>query len=223
MSKVKICGLKREQDIGFVNHYLPEYAGFVFAKSKRQVTLCQAGALISLLDPRIKSVGIFVNEEIDQVVEMVCGLGLDAVQIHGDESSEYAQDLKERIRRSEMNHRKKINGQKDGKTEIWKAVRVKDEKSIEAMQNYDVDAFLLDTYIEGSYGGAGQTFDWNLARRAKAYGKIILAGGLNHQNVQRAIDVAQPYSVDISSGVETDGVKDEGKIRDFINLVRCYG
>lgn len=211
MAKVKICGIKRMEDTGFVNSCMPEYAGFVFAPGKRQVSQEQAKVLCTMLKAEIKTVGVFVNEDIGKIVAAVVLCGLDAVQIHGDECCDYVSVL-----------RKELDLIKDGKVEIWKAIRVKDRDSLKSMGDYIADVFLLDTFVAGSFGGSGASFDWKLAKEAKKYGKVFLAGGLNMQNVTSAIRVAQPFGVDVSSGVETDGVKDERKIREFVCRVRSY-
>jgi phosphoribosylanthranilate isomerase len=204
MVKLKICGLRRNIDIEYVNRHLPDYIGFIFAESKRQVEPEQVKLLTGQLDYRIKKVGVFVNAALDKVLHTVDLCGLDVVQIHGDESPEYIYELKS-----------KLKG-----TEVWKAIRVKDADSIKTMKAYNADAFVLDAYVDGCYGGAGKTFDWSLAIEAKNYGNIVLAGGLNLKNVREATGLVHPFAVDISSGVETDGFKDEEKIKDFIYSVR---
>ncbi|MCX7747520.1 MAG: phosphoribosylanthranilate isomerase [Clostridia bacterium] len=211
MSKVKICGLKRPEDISFVNKYLPEYVGFVFAKSKRQVDAGLVAQLVKNLDPRIKKAGVFVNEDVGRIISTVKECGLNIVQVHGDETVETVALLKEELKKTS-----------NGQVEIWKAVRVKDAASLKGVEEYKVNHILLDAFVEGSYGGAGKTFDWKLASEASKYGKLILAGGLTIENVFEAIKTASPYCVDVSSGVETDGFKDEMKIRDFILRVRNY-
>ncbi|NLI58266.1 MAG: phosphoribosylanthranilate isomerase [Clostridium sp.] len=207
MTKVKICGIKRKEDIEYVNKYLPDYIGFIFAQSKRKVSIEFAMELKKNLSPKIKTVGVFVNEDLEKVLEITNKLSLDCVQIHGDEPCEYIEDLKEKIKSKK-------------EVEIWKAIRVKDGDSIKKMSCFNVDAFVLDAYIEGVYGGAGKTFDWELASRAKEFGKIILAGGLDRENIKEGIEKVKPFAVDVSSGVETNEYKDEDKIRDFIYKVR---
>lgn len=209
MTKVKICGLRRKEDIKFVNSYLPEYVGFVFAKSKRQVSMEQVMELRSLLVPDIKTVGVFVNESLEKVVEAAVLCSLNVIQLNGDEDPEYVKRLKGII-----------NSMRTEACEIWKAVRVKDEESFKDIAGYSVDAIVLDTYADGSYGGLGRTFDWKYAAYAKKYGKIILAGGLNPENVKDAVNTVMPFAVDVSSGVEVNGCKDEMRIRDFINTAR---
>ena len=216
MSKVKICGLRRPEDILFVNKYLPEYVGFVFAESKRRVSIEEAAELSGKLDERIKRAGVFVNETIENVVSAVKMCRLDVVQIHGDEDPSYVSELKEELLKEGFNSNK-LN-----KVQIWKGIRVKDETSFKQLEKYGADAYLLDTFVEGSYGGAGKTFDWNLAIKAKEYGDVILAGGLTPDNLISARNKVNPAVLDVSSGVETEGYKDEGKIRDFINMARCY-
>jgi len=210
VTKIKICGVRRVEDIKSVNKYLPEFVGFVFAPSRRQVDIETVKMLSGNLDKRIKKVGVFVNESGQKVAETAGQCGLDVVQIHGDESPEYINSLRGTLACSPK------------KVEIWKALRVKDNNSLKIMEMYSADAFLLDAYIEGSYGGAGKVFDWSMAASAGKMGKIILAGGLSRSNVREAIRVLRPYSVDVSSGVESDGWKDETKIREFICTVRNY-
>ncbi len=215
MAKVKICGITRKEDIQYVNKYIPEYIGFVFAPSRRRVSPEKALELIKELDRRIKKVGVFVNESVEEVAYTAKKCGLDIVQIHGDEHEGYLERLREMLDSecwTDITER----------VEIWKAVRVRDTDSLNVLKSCNADAFLLDAYVEGSYGGAGKTFNWELVVKAAKTAKIILAGGLNKHNVVEARDLVQPYALDVSSGVETDGFKDEIKIRDFICISRSY-
>lgn len=205
MAKIKICGLKRPADIEYVNQARPEYAGFVFAPSRRRVTVEESMLLCRQISPGIRKVGVFVNESRENILQIAGMCGLDVVQLHGDESGEDVTYLR---RHSDLN--------------IWKAVRIKDTASLSDMAKYEVDAFLLDTYVDGSFGGTGKAFDWRIAREAGLMGRVILAGGLHAENVKSAIAIARPYGVDVSSGVETDGLKDEGKIKDFVCRARSY-
>lgn len=209
MSKVKICGIRRQQDIEYVNRLLPDYIGFIFAESKRRVDIETAKALSGALDDRIEKVGVFVNEAPHAILNIAVQCRLNAVQIHGNETPDYVEGL-----------RRLLDEKGKGVMEIWRAIRVKDRASIEEMKAYRVEAFVLDAYAEGAYGGIGKAFDWSLAAEAKEYGKIFMAGGLNAQNVRKAIEQVKPYGVDTSSGVETEGFKDEEKIREFIYQVR---
>jgi phosphoribosylanthranilate isomerase len=209
MLAVKICGITREEEIKYVNESLPDYIGLVFADSRRRVSIQTVQTLTSNLDEKIKKVGVFVNEEAEKIIETVIACSLDVVQLHGDETEGYIDDL-----------RNMLQYKKQRKVHIWKAIRVKDKASLIELKNFTVDAFVLDTFVQGSYGGAGKVFDWKLAVDAKIYGNIILAGGLNCENVEEAIKLVKPFAVDVSSGVESDCCKDKVKVEEFINRVR---
>lgn len=221
MVYIKICGIRRKEDIRYLNKYMPQYAGFVFAESKRRVSPDEASMLIKSLDKRIKPVGVFVNESLDRVADIARICGLKAVQLHGDESPEYLQQLRNRL--SEINIKNKDDG--NGmplNIQIWKAFRVSENFIADCLKKYNADAYLLDSYSKESYGGTGEIFNWDIAVSAKKYGKIILAGGLNPLNAVQAIEYTRPFGLDVSSGVETDGYKDETKIRNFIQSVNRY-
>lgn len=205
MSKVKICGLTRNVDIEYVNKYLPDCIGFVFAASRRQVNTDDALKLSNVLDKWIKKAGVFVNHSIDEVLQITSVCGLDIIQLSGDEDFEYVKKLKSKVR---------------SKAEIWKAIRVKDETSLSNAELFDADGILLDAYAGNAYGGSGKSFDWTIAAKASEKFKIILAGGLDDSNVRQAIEIVNPFAVDVSSGVETDGYKDETKIKEFIVKAR---
>lgn len=201
MTKIKICGLTRLQDIKAVNRWKPDYIGFVFAKSRRQVTPEQAGILKHKLNPDIKAVGVFVNESIETIVS-ICNAGIiDIVQLHGDETEEYIKDLKQLI-----------------KCPIMKAVSVKSSDQIVSAEKLSCDYLLLDTYQKGQHGGSGIAFDHSLIPALEK--PYFLAGGLNLENIYEAISNNQPFAVDVSSGVETDGLKDEIKIQKIIEIIR---
>ncbi|MEN8905869.1 MAG: phosphoribosylanthranilate isomerase [Clostridiales bacterium] len=204
MIKVKICGIKKIEEIKYLNNLLPDYVGFVFAESKRKISIDTAKILIDKLDKRIKKVGVFVNEKLVNVLHKVETLKLDVIQLHGDEDYNYIKSLK------------------DYNVEIWKALRISEKTDFSILGSYkEVDAFLLDTYSKESFGGTGKLFDWDLAMKAKKYGKVILAGGLNPDNVGKAIKRVDPYIVDVSSGVENQEGKDEYKIKKFIYSSRA--
>ena len=201
MTKIKICGLTRTIDIEYVNKACPDYIGFVFAKSKRRVTVHQANELKSILRPNIQAVGVFVNEDIDNIIYLCNQNIIDIVQLHGDEDEEYLKQLK----RSILNP-------------VIRAIRVQKSEDITSSQLIDADYLLLDAFKKDEYGGSGETFDWNIIQEVnKPY---FLAGGINSQNVVQAITNLKPYAIDISSGVETDGYKDKEKIIDIITKVR---
>ncbi len=200
MSKIKICGLSRLCDIEFVNRYKPDYIGFVFAKSKRKVTDEQAKILKAKLNSNITAVGVFVNDSIEHI-EFLCKYGIiDVVQLHGDEDEQYIKALKSRI-----------------SNPIIKAVRVQTTEDILAAEHLPCDMLLLDTYTKGAYGGSGSTFDHTLIPPLKK--PFFVAGGLNLENI-RTVSARGYYGLDISSGAETDGFKDENKIKRIIEIIR---
>ena len=198
MSKIKICGLSRIADIEAVNHALPDYIGFVFASSKRRVDIETAAMLKEKLSLRIKAVGVFVNEEIRVISEIVQNGIIDLIQLHGDEDGAYIEQLK-----------------KVCDCPVIKSVSVGD--TLPALPN-KADYLLFDTLSE-QRGGVGKTFDW---RVLEEYHDIpyFLAGGLSAENVSEARYLLSPFCVDISSGVETRGVKDPEKIYRFVQTVR---
>ncbi|MFT9496718.1 phosphoribosylanthranilate isomerase [Anaerosolibacter sp.] len=199
MLKVKICGLTREEDIDYVNHLLPDYAGFVFAASKRQVTLEQAKKLIEKLDNRIEKVGVFVNPAMEEVRKIAECCKLDILQFHGEEKPEDIEKFTQRV---------------------WKAFRIKDVESYKELNQYEVDGYLLDSFMKGQQGGTGQAFDWYLNADIHKNKCIILAGGLSADNLQEAVKEMKPHVVDVSSGVESNGHKDFEKMKKFIEKVR---
>ena len=204
MTKIKICGIKRKEDIGMVNDLSPDYIGFVFAKSSRQVTTAQAEVLKKQLFPSIKAVGVFVNEEQQKIIRLCENKIIDLVQLHGDEDLNYIQELKNHI-----------------SCPVIKAVRVQSSEQIRRAEKLPCDYLLLDTYTKGQYGGSGQTFDRTLI--PKLTKPFFLAGGLTADNVAASIiecKMCKPYAVDVSSAVETAGVKDREKIAEFMLHVR---
>lgn len=201
MSKIKICGLTRPQDIEAVNLILPDYVGFVFAHSKRQVSDDAAKSLKSHLNPFIKAAGVFVNDDIEHI-EHLCNLNIiDIVQLHGDENEEYIKKLRKYI-----------------PNKIIKAVRVRNSNDIKMANEFSSDYLLFDAYHEKQYGGSGITFDWSLiSKMSKTY---FLAGGINIKNILDAQNLCSPYCMDVSSGVETDGLKDKEKIIKIVTKIR---
>lgn len=199
MTKVKICGLKCENDIAYVNELMPEYVGFVFAKSKRQIDKFKARQLIDKLNKKIKSVGVFLNHPLTELKEITEFCNLDIVQLHGDESADYC---------------------KKARHNTWKAFRIKTSEDIKPIQQYNTEGFLLDTYVKDAYGGTGEIFNWNVASHISKENFIILAGGLKEDNIEKAIQTVRPQVVDVSSSVETGGYKDFKKMKRFIERVR---
>lgn len=207
MVKVKICGITDKAETVFLNKYLPDYAGFVFAESKRQITPSHAANLAAELSSAIKKAGVFANMEPGRVIETVEKAELDVVQLHGREDGEYIACL-----RSLLNPA----------VEIWKALWVRSGGMSVGSHicSYNADKLLLDTYSADSLGGTGKCFDWSVVRHLGITLPIVLAGGLSPDNVRQAIEQASPYAVDASSGVESGGLKDERKVREFIRAVR---
>lgn len=201
--KIKICGLTREQDIEAVNESLPDYAGFVFADSRRKLSCERTVELINRLNTQVKPVGVFVNMHTDKLAAIAKACRLTAVQLHGDENNSYIDNLRKLLPKGTL---------------IIKAVRVKSSEILQAASAIECDIFLLDSFQEGVPGGTGDTFDWTLLKDfTRPY---FLAGGLNKDNVTKAIQTLHPFGIDVSSGVETDGFKDSNKISAFIKKAR---
>ena len=201
MTKVKICGLSRIDDITAVNRILPDFIGFVFAPSRRRVDINTAAALKDKLDPRIKAVGVFVNEDIKTIAEIYQNGLIDLVQLHGDEGGEYILRLK-------------INCG----CRVIKSIGIGDKLP----PLPDGPDYLLFDSISELRGGAGKAFDRNVLRGYLGL-PYFLSGGLSPDTVSDAIRLLSPYCVDVSSGVETDGKKDAEKIEKFVRAARQQG
>ncbi|MCF8720495.1 phosphoribosylanthranilate isomerase [Nitrospina gracilis] len=199
--KVKVCGMTSLEDARHAVECGADAVGFIFyKKSPRAVTVKQAKAITDKLPPFVQRVGVFVNETAEVIERTVKACGLDVVQLHGDETPAFC---------------KRIAGK------VVKAVRVKDAASVKDLSRYAVSAFLLDAYKEGEWGGTGERFNWNLVKQARKHGPVILAGGLDPENVAEGIRVCRPYGVDVCSGVESKpGKKNKKKVREFIEAVR---
>ena len=185
----------------YANRYLPDYVGFVFAKSPRQVSAGQSAALIGKLDSRICSVGVFVNEPLDRLEETARVAGLDVLQLHGDEDAAYV------ARAKELGYK------------VWKAVRVRSGGDIQRAQTLGADLLLLDSFSKEAYGGTGKKADWDVIARAELSQPFFLAGGLNSANISEALQKVTPLGLDISGGIETNGFKDEAKIRKIMGVL----
>jgi phosphoribosylanthranilate isomerase len=201
MIKIKICGITNIDDAMASVGLGADALGFNFyKKSPRYIEPEKAAEIIAQLPPFIVPIAIFVNEREEKILETLKTSCIHGVQFHGDETPEFCQRF--------GNH-------------VIKAFQVKDKESLKHMSHYRVSAYLLDSYREGVRGGTGETFDWHLAVVAKTFGRIILAGGLNPENVAEAVKLVQPYGVDVAGGVEREkGIKDHGKLRKFITEVR---
>ena len=215
--KVKMCGISKVETIPAVVEAKPDYMGLVFAPSKRQVTVDQAKTLVEELhkqytkrynngaeqsnNDEIKTVGVFVNETLDNLVSIATEANLDVVQLHGDEDEAFIQSINER-----------------SNVEVWKAVQIRNAADAEAWIDSSADMLLFDAYHKDERGGTGEVFDWSCLDEFER--PFMLAGGIDSTNVARAIRTVRPYGIDISSGIETKGVKDDEKIKAFTNIVR---
>lgn len=201
-ARVKICGITSIADARAAVQAGADALGFVFAHSPRKVSPAQAKRIIAALPPFISAVGVFVDEETEAVARIVSFCRLTHIQFHGAEAPERCIPFAGRV---------------------IKAIRIKDDKSLRGLGRYRVAAFLLDSHVTGQAGGTGKTFRWEIAAElgTKTSVPIILSGGLNSQNVAKAIKAVKPYAVDVSSGVEASpGRKDAGLVRKFIRTVR---
>lgn len=199
--KIKICGLTRPSDIQAVNLYHPDYIGFVFARTRRFVSDEQAAVLKGLLDPSIPAVGVFVNEPVSHVAEL-CERGIiDLIQLHGDETEEYVQRLRRRVEKP-----------------IIRALRVRSAQQIAQADTKGFDYLLLDAYNKNTYGGTGECFQWSLIPPLST--PYFLAGGLDEHNLKAAAAASDAVCLDLSSGAETNDIKDADKIRRLVSIVR---
>lgn len=198
--KIKLCGLSRAEDIAAANRLMPDYIGFVFAKkSRRYVSPERAAELKALLDPRITAVGVFVNETPENIANLLESGVIDAAQLHGDEDEEYISSLRKLTDKT-----------------LIKAFKVNSVQDVIKAESSSADLVLLD-----SGAGTGSVFDWELIRTVKR--RYFLAGGLDSRNVGEAIETLHPWAVDVSSGIETGGIKDEKKMADFISAAGRKG
>lgn len=197
-TKIKICGLSRERDIDYANQYLPDYVGFVlhYPKSRRYISVERAQELGRLLNPGIQIVGVLVDQPLETAVSLLGDCVIDIAQLHGHEDEAYIKALKERT----------------GK-EVWKAFQIRSAEDVAAAKASSADMVVLDSGM-----GSGEVFDWSLI--ADFDRPYFLAGGLSPQNAVRCVKQLHPYGIDLSSGVETNGVKDKGKISSVIHAVR---
>lgn len=200
MIKVKICGITNVDDALATADFGADALGFVFYRgSPRYISPDEAKQIIKKLPPFIVTVGVFVDEKSDEVEGIMRHASIDVAQLHGHEPPEACMISKR----------------------VIKAIRVKELSDLEILKHYHVSAFLLDTYTPEFFGGTGQIFNWDIAVDAKQFGKIILSGGLNPDNIEKAIKWVRPYAVDVSSGVEEEkGRKDRRKLRLFIERAK---
>ena len=204
MPKVKICGNTNPEDAKLAVELGADYLGFIFAESKRKIDIATAITIMDAL-PHFKNyVGVFLNQPKKNVESIVSELGIKTIQFHGDEPALYCESFMK------------------GGYDVMKTFHIKDAMSLKRLDEYNVTAFLFDTYSMDESGGTGVPFDWNLIEdKPYVHDKLFLAGGLNIHNLEEAIHKVQPYAVDVASGVEkSPGVKDPALLEAFIRIAK---
>lgn len=200
MTKVKICGLKEVAHVQAAVEAGADFIGFMFAPSKRRITLAQAVELTAHIPSNVKKVGVFVNEDIETIKQIAAQVGLDFIQYHGDESAEQIAAV--------------------GLPAI-KAFSIRTKADVTRAATYRIDYYLFDAPGTDFRGGSGKSFDWTLLDDVNIpLDKVILAGGLTEENVSIATMLVEPFAVDVSSGVEIDGRKDAQKIKSFVERAK---
>ena len=204
MTKVKICGNTNLQDVKLAQEFGADYIGFIFTKSKRYLRPEDAKKIMNELPKFENYVGVFANQPKNEVLEVAHLLGLKWLQFHGEETSRYCQSF--------MNENCKV----------IKSFHVKDQISLKRIDEYNVSAFLFDTFSSSSKGGTGKTFNWRLVEdKPYVHEQLFLAGGLSVQNLKEAIDSVRPYAVDVATGVESKpGIKDPDLLKEFIQIAK---
>ncbi len=198
MTRVKICGIKSVEEALAASEAGADAVGFVFAKSPRRVDTAKAAEICRVLPPFVSRVGVFVNEKRDVVKDIASSCGLTVLQFHGSEDGEYCGGFS---------------------LPVLKAVRIRSRSDLSGMLKVPAAGYVLDSYLTGMAGGTGITFEWQLIEGIPTE-KVILAGGLSAGNVAGAIKKVKPHGVDVSSGVEKDGMKDPLLIKEFMSAVR---
>ena len=203
MVKVKVCGITEPEDARVAADAGADAIGLVFAESPRRVNVERAREVAAALPESILKVGVFVDEELDEVLRIAREVGLDYAQLHGGEDPKTVAEIR------------------SGGLGVIKALRVRDEGSLEGMSEYDADLFMLDAYSEKAQGGTGTRFDWELAKALRGYAKILVSGGLSPENVREAIEFFEPYGVDASSSLEVRPGKKNGElVRRFVSAAK---
>lgn len=196
--KIKICGIKNENEAKIINECMPDIAGFVFASGKRQIDINKAKILKKIINPEIETAGIFVEQNEDEILEIYNEKVIDIIQLHGDYDERTIKNLKEKTN-----------------AKIIKVIRVKEGfYKIETL----ADFILFDAYSKDKYGGLNKTFDWNIKIISNV--PYFVAGGINESNVVEMAEKLAPYGVDISSGVEVDGFKTKEKVFNIIKIIK---
>lgn len=198
MTKLKICGLRRSEDISYVNEFLPDYAGFILSEQFwRHISLDLLAQLTSKLSNKITPVGVFVNETVEKIIPFSKYLGV--IQLHGDEDNDFIRTLK-----------------KHTDCEIWKAIRPQTSNEINNACQSCADKLLIDSFSKNAVGGTGVVGNWEIIKNAEITKPFFLAGGISADNIKEAIEAVKPYGIDVSSSVETDRKKDREKIKTIV-------
>ena len=204
MIYLKFCGMRRVEDIKYMNECRPDYVGFILSDGFRRSidfgTFCE---LNTYLDKDIKRVGVFVNEPVENILHCAYNESLDVIQLHGDENEDYIKTLS-----------------KDFSGEIWKAVRAKSPEDIEREQKKSCEKLLIDSFSEESVGGTGKRINTEIVKSAKIEKPFFIAGGITAENIAEIVRDTKPYGVDLSSGIETDGFKDLQKMKSIMEILR---
>src|SRR3989338_367688 len=204
MAKVKICGNTNASDAIRAKELGADFLGFIFCESKRKISVDQAQEIMDAVSPFDNFIGVFANQSKEEVESTALKLKLKWLQFHGDETSRYCHYFAER------------------QFQIIKTFRIKDEKSLKRLGEYDVSAFLFDTYSRNQLGGTGSTFDWSIiGDKPYVHEKLFLSGGLTVHNLAAALKQVSPYAVDVASGVEkSPGIKDPLLLEQFIQIAK---
>lgn len=202
---IKLCGMRRPEDIGYANDAKPDFVGFILAEGyRRTISVERAAELAALLENGIKPVGVFIDQPVEFLGSAAERIGLHAVQLHGNEDSEYISRLR------------KLTDAK-----IWKAARVRTAEDIHKADHCGADMLVLDSFSPDAAGGTGKTADWDLIKSTEISTPYLLAGGIDVNNISEAMGILPPNcGIDISSGIETDGVKDFRKIKAIMSILR---
>ena len=203
MVYAKVCGITTPREGTFAAESGADAIGLVFAESLRRISVEEAREITAALPEGILKVGVFVNAEPAEVLRIAREVGLDYAQLHGDESPE------------------DVDAVREGGLKVMKALRVRGAESLGAIDDYGADLFLLDAWSEKARGGTGERFDWALAKSLKGRGNIVVSGGLGPENVREAVRLLEPYGVDASSSLEdAPGKKNDERVRRFVSAAK---
>jgi len=205
MTMVKVCGITNPEDASVAAEAGADAIGLLFAESPRRVSVERACEISAALPGNVLKVGVFVDEEPEEILRIAREAGLDVAQLHGDETPEVVAEIRA------------------GGLKVMKALRVRDAEALMEIEGYEADLFLLDAYSEKARGGTGERFDWGLAKSLVERGNIVVSGGLGPENVREAIEFFEPYGVDASSSLEdAPGKKNHERVRRFVSAAKGF-